>query len=362
MTKKPKVLFVVEYYFPHIGGVEFLFQSVAEYLVEQGYEVGVVTARVNGGAARENLNGVKIYRTWVPKRGARYFFTFFGLFWVLPIARKYDIIHTTTYNAAVPGSLAGLLLRKKVILTVHEVWIRLWHKLPGASPKMLAVLKTFEQAILSLPYAHFVCVSHATEKELLAYKPKLKGKTTTIYNGIDYKSLPVVTKSTPKESSQKTVLYFGRPGISKGVENLIAACNECTNKNLHFRLIVSKDEDMRYNFLKGLITNENIVMEPSLPRQQLFQAMSDADYVIIPSLSEGFGFAALEASIYSRKLISSDQGSLPEVVFGNAELYDPWDPKVLTKLLNTIDTLPFKHIPEKKFPIQETAEAYAKLY
>lgn len=362
MNKHPKVLFVVEYYYPHIGGVELLFQSIAENLAQKGYQVGVVTMRVNQTKAKEVINGVNVYRTWVPKRASRYFFTFFGLFSVLPIAWKYDIIHTTTYNAAVPGSIAGLLLRKKVILTVHEVWVNFWSKLPGIGNLTKSVLCLFEKVILGMPYAKFVSVSKATQKSLLEYRPSLKSKSVVIYNGIDYASLPPKQQKDKSTHQRKTLLYFGRPGISKGVEKLIEAANNCTNPNLKFRLVVSKDEDARYNLISGLITNPAISIEPSLKRDKLFQAMQDADYAIIPSLNEGFGFAALEASIYSKKLISSNQGALPEVVFGNVLFYSPWNHADLTNIFNTLEKQKFQTIPEKKFPIAKTAEAYTKLY
>lgn len=364
-AKKSRILFVLEYYYPHIGGVEFLFQYLAEHLVRQGYDVGVVTARVNNTKAYEVINGVHVHRAWVPKRGARYFFTFFGIFWVLPVALKYNVIHTTTYNAAVPGSLTGLLLRKKVLLTVHEVWVKLWPQLPGIGSRTASVFRLFEKAILGMPYNQYFSVSHATEKALLDYKPSLKSRSHVVYNGINYENLPThlsPSEIKPAADGSQTILYFGRPGISKGVENLIAACNACTNKNLKFRLVVSKDEDARYNHIASLIKNPAITIEPSLPRAELFKAIQKADYVIIPSLSEGFGFAALEASIYGQRLICSNQAALPEVVSGKVAFYNPWKIEELTQLLNTLSPADFTTIPVKKFPIAETAEAYQAFY
>jgi hypothetical protein len=39
-----KILFVLEYYSPHIGGMETLFQNLCEGLVKRGYKVAVVTS------------------------------------------------------------------------------------------------------------------------------------------------------------------------------------------------------------------------------------------------------------------------------------------------------------------------------
>lgn len=359
---KPSILFVVEYYYPHVGGVEVLFKLIAEALAKDGYKATVVTCRLPGTPARETINGVEIRRVWVPSKGARYFFTFFGIFWTLPLAFKHDIVHTTTYNAALPAATAAWIARKPTILTVHETWDTLWLRLPGLSPTVAKVFRAFEKLILRLPYAKYVCVSHATEKALLALYPDLAGKVTTIYNGVDYSTFP--TPETTKKPAGKPIkiLYYGRPGISKGLENLVDAYNACTNPDIFLELVVSRDEHKRYDEFVERLTNPRASIEPSLPYPKLLERISAADYVIIPSLSEGFGFAALEACILGKTLICSNQASLPEVVSGDILFYNPWNPEDLTEILNNMPNVTFEHIPEKKFPIRETVRQYLELY
>jgi hypothetical protein len=38
------------------------------------------------------------------------------------LAKESDIIHTTTYNSALPASLIGFFSQKKVVLSVHEIF------------------------------------------------------------------------------------------------------------------------------------------------------------------------------------------------------------------------------------------------
>jgi len=54
-----KVLFVLEYYSPHIGGAEVLFKNLCEGLTGKGHDVAVVTLRLPGTQAFEITNGVK---------------------------------------------------------------------------------------------------------------------------------------------------------------------------------------------------------------------------------------------------------------------------------------------------------------
>jgi multimeric flavodoxin WrbA len=41
-----KILFVLEHYYPHTGGVEILFKNLCEGLVKKGHEVEVITTRL----------------------------------------------------------------------------------------------------------------------------------------------------------------------------------------------------------------------------------------------------------------------------------------------------------------------------
>ena len=79
-----KLLFVLEYYYPNIGGVEKLFKSLAEELVVHGHEVTVVTTRFDKKlAARETINGVNIVRLNLRNR-------FASRYEICPIGRYYS--------------------------------------------------------------------------------------------------------------------------------------------------------------------------------------------------------------------------------------------------------------------------------
>ena len=112
-----KILYVVEHYHPYIGGVEKLFKTLCEEVAAKGDEVTVVTTLHNKSLQqKETLNGVSIRR--IPVKN-RYLFTFFGWIWILKYAKGKDLIHTTSYNAALPAFFTGLFMRKKVIVTFH---------------------------------------------------------------------------------------------------------------------------------------------------------------------------------------------------------------------------------------------------
>ncbi|MBU0626082.1 hypothetical protein KKH82_01285 [Patescibacteria group bacterium] len=46
----------------------------------------------------------------------------------IKLAKQHDVIHTTTYNAAIPASIIGRISKRKVVITVHEIFGKLRYK------------------------------------------------------------------------------------------------------------------------------------------------------------------------------------------------------------------------------------------
>ena len=78
-----------------------------------------------------------------------------------------------------------------------------------------------------------------------------------------------------------------------------------------------------------------LVVLRSLPEAELAGVVAAADALCLPSRSEGFGFAALEAMACGTPAVVSDRGSLPEVV-GSAGLIVPPDPEAVAGGLETV--------------------------
>ena len=123
-----KILFVQEYYYPYIGGIENLFKALAEKLTERGHQVFVVTSKYDKSLPKNDvINGVNVLR--VNTRN-RMLFALMALIPAFKKAREFDLIQTTTYTGVMPALIAGKLAGKKVIVTYHEFWGKLWFKLP----------------------------------------------------------------------------------------------------------------------------------------------------------------------------------------------------------------------------------------
>lgn len=326
-----KILFVVEHFYPHIGGTERLFFSLAKELTCMGHQVKVVTTRYKRELPRyEFLEGFEIYRVSCFNR---FIFTIAALPLVWKHAADADIIHTTSYNAAFPSWLIGKLRRKKLLITFHEVWARLWWKLPFLNFFQRLSFYTIEQLLLRLDFDFWVGVSDYTRNCLL--KAGLSpDRVLTIYNGIDY-SNPLFD-NRPTQSRQNHYLFFGRQGVSKGLDLLLPAFLDFVREFPEEKLILvlSNRNNRITRWVDRFVTTHPVLREKTeiffdLEDTMLFSLIRDSFAVIIPSYSEGFCYAAVEVTTLNVPVICSKNGSLPEVVGGKTIFIDPFSSKGL---------------------------------
>lgn len=356
------VLFVLEHYYPYIGGSEKLFKQVAEALANQGHEVNIVTTKFKADLPKNELiNGVHVHRISCINR---FFFTFLSIPKAWTLAKKTDFIHTTTYNAALPAWLVGQLSGKKIILTFHEYWGELWFDLPYLSLLQKNLFYFYEKLISILPFDHYIAVSEATKKDLITRGIKVE-KIERIYNGIDYDKF---SKYTSKPATNFTLIYFGRLGVSKGLDLIIPAWAQFVKKHpqCKLELVIPTTPKALFNKVTGLINQldakNSIQIFHELSEEDLFQKVSNAHAVLIPSYKEGFCFVAAEAIALKRPIISSGRGALKEVVSGQYIEMKQYDFHELSRAMQGAFQQKWSISPLRQFTISDAVRAYTRFY
>ncbi len=358
-----RILFILENYYPAIGGVETLFKSLIDKLDASDVEVIIITTRLHDLPKFEQSGNTTVIRY---NFFSRYLFTFLAIFPALWHGRKVDLIHTTSYNAGLPASIAGFLLGKKVVITFHEVWGKLWFRLPffGKISKFFHYL--FEQLLLRMPFYRFVAVSEFTESRLVKHGIKPE-KIITIYNGIEYeqwKRIPV----DAKEEGDFNFIYYGRLGISKGLDILLPAFYRIAQKYKQAQLILvlPHHPKTQLNFVMKQLNKFNKMNRPTvlheLDRNELVKILCASQCVVIPSYSEGFGYIAVESMALELPIISSGRGSLNEVVGGNIIEMKSHDVAGMEDALEKALENSWDYIEPQRFFLSDTVNNYVKLY
>lgn len=360
-----RLVYVLEYYYPNIGGVETLFKSLIECLAKEGHQITIITSRVTPESPlKEKQGNIQIIR--MPFNN-RYLFTFLGFFYALPYIKHSQLVHTTSYNAAVPAFFGAVFFGKKVVITFHEVWTDLWYRLPYMSRLSKIVHCLFEQLLLKLPFHHFIGVSESTSNNLIKAGIQ-KERVSTIYNGINYNDFQVTSTKPISKSNQFTFTYFGRLGISKGLDLLMEAIPTIQHRypDSKFQLIIPKTP---IDFLKRIQTfiksnrlEHRIQLKHNLSFDELKKDIVASDCVVIPSYSEGFCFAAVEAIALGASIISSNQTALKEVVSGRFIKMDNFSVNSLIAAMDKAIKGEWSKSPIKRFELDTTIEQYKRLY
>lgn len=358
-----RILFVLEHFYPYIGGAEKLFWELAQQLTASGHQVGVITTRFRKDLPhQEKLQGIQVFRVDCKNR---FLFSFLSLPAIWKQLRHYDLVHTTSYNAALPAWLGARLRGKPVIVTFHEVWGRLWWKLPFANFVQRLAFFSWEALLLRLPFTRFVGVSEFSKQELLRHGVKPQ-RVLRIYNGLDYEQYESVMPD--KSTTGFSYTYFGRLGMSKGLDLLLPAAAIIAREypDARFHLVVPTYPENMFqwlmNSLKALNLLDRVFLHHDLPRKDLQRLVKSSNCVVIPSYSEGFCFVAAETVALGTPVISSQRGALSEVVGGRYLPMSEMKVEALVEAMRSAHDEAWKEKTPKQFPLQEAVENYLTLY
>ena len=367
-----RILFVLEHFYPYIGGVEQLFWQLSKSLVARGHEVKVITTRFDKKLPqREFEQGISIYRVNCDNR-----FSFFirSIPSIFKNVKHFDLVHTTTYTAATPAWLVSRLRNKKCVLTFHEYWGELWNQLPYLNFTQRILYRTFERMVSYLPFSKIIAVSKFTQQKLInaGVDPS---KINMIYNGLDYNSIEKLSNKITfsdlkniKKRSSLDYIFVGRLGVSKGIDILLEASDVFLQKNpeANLKLVIPKLPKKIYNLVVNKINSftcaNQITLMHNLTKVALYEQIKRASFIVIPSYSEGFCFVAAEACALNIPIVSSQCGSLKEVVSGDYIAMDSLTKNGLFEALQKAKKKQWQFKESVQFPLYKSIEQYVYLY
>ena len=372
-----RICFIIEYYYPHVGGAEVLFQHLAEGLVKAGHTCEVVTCRLPGTRKNEEINGVRVHRVWVPRFGDRYWFTLASVFAAIGHAKRADIIHTMVYNGAFPAKIAALIRKKPVVIHVFEVIRSKWRRI-GINPLLALIFRSVENIVLSIPFDAYSCISLSTRQALLD-KGIPDSRLFLAYPGIDYALFDPQRISIPRDEIRQRLgiahdvfmyTYYGRPGFVKGLQYLVAAVPLIKKQipQAILLLILSKKPESGRSRLMSLAqdmhlqSGKDIIVIDPVPRDELPAYIASSDCIVVPSLSEGFGFTCAEACAMKRPVVATTVGSLPEAISGRFVLVEPASADAIAEGVVRISRSAYQRSDEKRFLWEEHVGKHENVY
>lgn len=207
-------------------------------------------------------------------------------------------------------------------------------------------------------------VTTSTAKTLpptpLSPKPLLR-----IHNGLTYQNFP---QSAHHPDPGFHYIYYGRLGVSKGLDLLLPAAAELktTHPEARLRLVIPRVPAALYRTilaeLDALALHDVVDLHHELPYPRLQELILRSSCVVIPSYSEGFCFAAAEAVALGVPVISSGRGALRETVGGRYLEMAGQTSRALAHCLRRGAAGEWDHRPPPRFPLERSVERYLDFY
>jgi len=190
--------------------------------------------------------------------------------------------------------------------------------------------RTVEQA------SRFVCVSEATERDLVRAHPDAASRSRVVPNGVDADFSPAESKEEKEETrrrfaeGRRFLLYLGTLEPRKNVETLVEACERLWARRPEAPdLVLAGGSGWKTVALEAQIAaspfRERIHLPGYASKETALALYRAAEVFVYPSLAEGFGLPVLEAMACGAPVVVSTAEALREVAGDTALFAEPLD-------------------------------------
>lgn len=257
---------------------------------------------------------------------------------------NYDAIHAhdwLTFEAAIQAKLHS---KKPLIAHVHATEF----DRAGASNGSPLVHEIEYNALMMAD--RIIAVSQATKDVIINSYQIPASKIDVVHNSINAAALAplddhnlYVYLERMKSHGYKVVVNVGRLTIQKGLTHLLKAAQLVIQKNSKILFLIAGTGEQYYELLQlsaELGISQNVIFTGQFVRGKAWRdAFAIGDMFVMPSVSEPFGIAPLEAMSYGTLALISKQSGVCEVL-NNTLKFDYWDTQKLADYILAVAYYP----------------------
>ena len=263
---------------------------------------------------------------------------------VVARTREFDLIHAHDWLTYPAGVHAKMVSGKPLCIHVHATDFD--RSRGKVNPTVYSIEKN------GMDHADCImCVSELTRQTVINHYHQDPRKCVAMHNAVyplspEYDAIPRVEH--PKE---KVVTFLGRITMQKGPEYFVEAAALVLKRTKNIRFVFAGSGDM-YEAMVNLAAERGIADKfhfPGFQRgKQVYEAYKNSDVFVMPSVSEPFGIAPLEAMQCGTPSIISKQSGCGEIL-ENVIKVDYWDINAMADAIYSLCTNPglFKYLQEE---------------
>jgi glycosyltransferase involved in cell wall biosynthesis len=313
------------------GGASKVVFDLAKFQVENGDQSTIITMDMSGQKRYKHIEGVQFISV-KPHFLTRFFPLFsFELWSILKRnIEEFDIIHLHgLWNFTLLAShLLGL--HQKSIVTIHGCA----HPYTFISNRIKRGLFTYGFQRNFLKKVRMIHVLHLGElEEVEEYIGDKKANIRIIPNGID---VPEISINRHKKDNK--VLFLSRLHQKKGLDLLLPAFKKAMVEVPDAQLIIAGPNFGMLDFVRDFISKNNlgnsIKYIGTVDGQAKIDLLLSSKVFALPSYSEGFSIAVLEALVYQIPVVvSTETGLSAEIEESEAGIVIELNPDSVSKAI-----------------------------
>ncbi|MFH2058547.1 MAG: glycosyltransferase [Pseudomonadota bacterium] len=277
---------------PLAGGAEVYVQEIAKRLVSQGHKVTLFASAFKGGAAKEVIDGVNIYRS-----GNRYTVYFEARrFYKKYCHNKFDII-VDVINTIPFFTPFFAKNGEKIFVLIFQLAREFWFKATRFPVNYLGYYY-FEDRWLSFykNYPAFtISESSKNDLEQLGFI-----NVSILPVGIKIRPVEVI----PQKEKDPTLIFTGRLKSTKKPQDAIKAYHILKKEIPNLKLWIVGDGPLHDNLKK--VADRGIKFWGFVSEDKKYELMSRAHIILVPGLREGWGLVVTEANAMGTPAVAYD--------------------------------------------------------
>ena len=249
---------------------------------------------------------------------------------------EFDVIHAHDWITYPSGILAKKATGKPLIVHVHATEV----DRSGENSMNPVVARIEREGMMAAD--RVITVSELTKNIVMRVYGVPEEKIDVVYNAVSRREAGRIFHAVKKPDDPKQVLFMARVTFQKGPDYFVEAARLVLNTMPNVRFVMAGSGDM----LKAMVARvakyrlgRRFTFTGFLRGNEVDRMYAASDLYVMPSVSEPFGIAPLEAMLYDVPVLMSKQSGVAEIV-QNALKVDFWDVRAMADRICAVLSYP----------------------
>jgi glycosyltransferase involved in cell wall biosynthesis len=233
---------------------------------------------------------------------------------------QFDVIHAHDWMTYPAGIAVAAMTGKPLVIHVHST------EYDRSGENVNQMIYDIERRGMHAA-TKIIAVSHMTRNIILSRYGITGDKIEVVYNGVERNGDAIAANKIGIRSDEKIILFLGRITMQKGPEYFLMAARKVLEVMDNVKFVMAGSGDMMHRMIEmaaQMGIGNKVLFTGFLHGKDVQRVFQMADLYVMPSVSEPFGIAPLEALNFDVPVLISKQSGVAEVLHHVLKV-DFWD-------------------------------------